>query len=127
MLIGEQGKTENRFLDMCSLSQAAQSHGHQRSKQQRLYRPLKQNISPWFKQQKNPSGSKDFSENLVIRQSTQTSFTEITKVSSLSQTTLNTMQGPSTLIFNITLFGNAFKTTKSPSNIVPQPIWLLME
>src|SRR2546423_2291346 len=127
MPIGERGKTENRFLDMCSLSEAAQSHGHQRSKQQRLCRPLKQNISPWFNQQKNASGFKDFSKNSVIRRSTQTSFTETTKVLSLSQTTLNTMQEPSTLIFNITLFGNAFKTTKSPSNIVLRPIWLLTE
>src|SRR5437762_7576148 len=49
MQIGEQGRTENRFLDTFSLLQAAQSHGPQRSRPRRHYQRRKRNIWHSFK------------------------------------------------------------------------------
>src|SRR5271170_4540074 len=127
MQIGEQGRTGSQFLDMFSLLQAAQSHGHRRNKRRRLCQPRKRNISPWYKQQRSLSGFKDSSTNSATPSPTPTSFMETIKAPSHSQTTPNITQEPSISTFNTTLFENAFKTTKSTSSIVQQQTWLQME
>src|SRR5436305_15161939 len=127
MQIGEQGKTGSQFLDMFSLLQAVQSHGHQRNKRRRHCQPQKRNISPWYKQQKSLFGFKDSSTNSATPSPIPISFMKTIKAPLLLQTTPNITQGPSILIFNSTLFASVFKTTKSFSNIVPRPTWLQME
>src|SRR5271170_1752783 len=127
MQIGEQGKTGSQFLDMFSLLQAAQSHGRQRNKRRQLCQPQKRNISPWYKQQRSLFGFKDSSTNSASPSPTPTSFMETIKGPSLLQTTPSITPEPSISIFSTTLFENAFKTTKSTSNIARRLTWWQME